>query len=331
MRIAVLVSSAAAVSASHTTLHFVAAALSRGHAVRLVEPWDLDLDERGDVQLRAFVLDDLPPDRDALVAALHARSAPRRTVAAGDHDVLLLRLNPIDTAVVALAQIAQRAGLRVLNDPVALLGATHKSWLAALPDDVPRPRTIVTRSLAVAERFAAAERSGVVIKPARASGGRGVGLVGPGQRELGDAFDAAARAGDGWVVVQAYLPEAEAGEKRLLWLDGDLLGGYRRQRAPGDFRHNLHRGGQPEACEVEEVDRAAVARLAPHLRAAGVWFAGVDVIGGKLVEVNVLNPGGAHFTTLLGGVSVGERLVAAIERLGPRAAADYQRRSEMLA
>ena len=126
----------------------------------------------------------------------------------------------------------------------------------------------------------------------------------------------AANAGDGWVVAQEYLPEAEAGEKRLFWLNGELLGGYLRLRAPGDFRHNLKLGGQPTVCTVDDVDRTAVAALGPHLEAAGVWLAGVDVIGGRIVEVNVLNPGGAHFTTLLGGVEVGDRLVDALSAPG---------------
>jgi glutathione synthase len=328
MRLVVLLSSAASVSDSHTTAHLLSAALARGHAVRVVEPWDIDVDERGRVQLRAFILDGMDPDRVALAEALRARAPVRRTVAANDHDVLCLRINPLDTAVLAFAQLAKRAGLRVVNDPDGLLVATHKSWLASLPADVPRPRGVVTRSLAVAERFASGERGGVVVKPARASGGRGVGLVRGGEGELASALDAASRAGDGWVVVQAYLPEAAAGEKRLLWLDGELIGGYLRMRPPGDFRHNLRRGATPEPCEVDAADRAAVRALDPHLRRAGVWFAGLDLIGGRLVEVNVLNPGGAHFTTVLGGLPVGERLVGALEALGSPSGTDYQSRGE---
>lgn len=312
MRLAVLVSSAASASPTHTTLHLIAAALARGAAVRVVEPWDLEIDERGRLQLRAFILDGHPPDRDALVATLRNRDAPRRTVDAASHDILLLRANPIDTAVVAFAQLAARAGLCVLNHPDGLLRTSHKSWLATLPPSVPRPRTLVTRSNASAGRFHSASSSGTVLKPARASGGRGVGLVRGPHGELEAAFAAAAAGGDGWVIVQEYLPAADAGEKRLLWLDGDIVGGYLRQRPPGDFRHNLRVGGQPAACTIEPGDAAALDALAPHLRTEGVWFAGVDLIGSKIVEVNVLNPGGAHFTTLLGGVAVGERLAAGL-------------------
>lgn len=314
MRLVVLVSNVATASPTHTTVHLLSAALARGAAVRVVEPWDLEVDERGRLQLKAFILDDHPSDRESIVATLHARSAPRRMVEALAHDVLLLRVNPIDTAVVAFAQLVRRAGLAVVNDPDALFRTTHKGWLAGLPPDVPRPLTLVTRSLASAQRFASQHRD-VVLKPGRACGGRGVGLAhGPGQ-DLADRFSAATDAGDGWVIVQQYIPEAEDGEKRLLWLDGELIGGYLRRRAPGEFRHNLKVGGQPEPCTIDDADRRAVAALSPHLRREGVWFAGIDLIGGRVVEVNVLNPGGAHHTTQFGGIEVGERLVDALVRL----------------
>lgn len=318
MRLAVLVSSTASAAPTHTTVHLLAAALARGAAVRVVEPWDLEIDERGRLQLRAFVLDGHPPDREALVATLRGHTAPRRTVDALSHDALLLRVNPIDTAVLAFAQLAARAGLRVLNHPDALLRTTHKSWLAALPAEVPRPRSLVTRSRASVDRFASTCPTGVILKPARACGGKGVGWVHPGDHAaIEGCFAAALAAGDGWVVAQEYLREAEAGEKRLLWLAGvGVLGGYLRERAPGDFRHNLKVGGQPAPCTVTDADRAALAALGPHLEREGVWFAGVDVIGGRIVEVNVLNPGGAHYTTLLGGVDVGERLVASLAGAG---------------
>ena len=310
MRLAVVVSSVASMSATHTTVHLIAAALARGAAVRLVEPWDMEIDERGRLQLRAFVLDGHPPDRDAIVATLRNRTAPRRSVAAGAHDVLLLRANPIDTAVVTFAQLAARAGLTVLNPPDALLRTSHKSWVASLPPDVPRPRTVVTRSVATVHRFHSAGTTGTVLKPARASGGRGVQRVRGGQADIETAFAAASAAGDGWVIVQDYLPEADAGEKRVLWLDGEIVGGYLRERAPGEFRHNLRVGGQAAPCSIDREDSLALDSLAPHLRREGIWFAGVDLIGGQIVEVNVLNPGGAHFTTLLGGVAVGDRLVS---------------------
>jgi len=120
--------------------------------------------------------------------------------------------------------------------------------------------------------------------------------------------------GDGYVVAQAYLPEASEGEKRLLWVGGRLLGAYRRMRAPGEFRHNLKHGAKPEACELTESDFAIEQAIRPHLRRTGVWFAGLDVIGGKVIEVNVLNPGGSHFVEATGGRALGPDIVRSLEK-----------------
>ena len=89
--------------------------------------------------------------------------------------------------------------------------------------------------------------------------------------------------------------------KRESFEDADLrgaglLGGYLRVRAPGEFRHNLRLGAEPAPCPPDPRDEVVIRALAPHLEAAGVWFAGIDVIDGCVVEVNTLNPGGIHFT-----------------------------------
>ncbi len=311
-----VISGAGGVQPTHTTVHLICAAREAGWAVRIVEPTDFDIDERGRVQLRAFVLDELPPNRDLIVARLRARDLDRRQLEASSLDVLVLRVNPLDTAVVAMAQLVVAAGVTVVNDPGALVRTTHKSWLASLPPEVPRPRGIVTRSRAAAERFASGVTGGLVLKPARSSGGRGVQLLRgrAARRGLEGAFAAAADAGDGYVVVQAYLVEASMGEKRLLWLDGEIIGGYLRRRAPGEFRHNLKLGAEPAPCDVTRAEREAVAALTPYLLRERIWLAGIDVIGARIVEVNVLNPGGAHFTSAFSGREVGPRLVESLAR-----------------
>jgi glutathione synthase len=320
VRLGIVITNAASAAVTHTTVHVAHAALAQGHAVRVLEPTDFELDERGRLRGRASCFDAPLPDRDALVAALRGRTAPRRSVEVDRFDVLLLRINPLDLAVLAFARLAAAAGVRVLNPPDAILLTSHKTWLGTLPD-VPAPPTVVTRSRATVERFASGLEAGVVIKPARSCGGRGVSIV-RGRRHagLGKAVDDAMRVGDGYVVAQAYLPEASLGEKRLLWLEGALLGGYLRERGPGELRHNLKVGGQPRACVVTDGDRAAAAALGAHLSRAGVWFAGIDVIGEQVVEVNTLNPGGVHYTAHFGGTDVAAALV---DRLAARAPSSH--------
>jgi glutathione synthase len=317
VRIGILISSAASVSATHTTVHVACEALSRGHAVRVLEPWDLEVDPKGRLRGRAHVFDGPVEDRETFVHALQSRTALRRHIEVDRLDVLLLRVNPLDTAVLAFARLAAEVGVRVLNAPDTVLHTSHKSWLATLPG-VPRPRTVVTRSRATVEMFATDCEAGIVVKPARSCGGKGVAVV-RGRRRAGldEAIESATKAGDGYLVVQEYLAAAALGEKRLLWLAGaGLLGGYLRERAPGDFRHNLKAGATPVACEVEPTDRAVADALGPHLARAGVWLAGIDVIGGLAVEVNTLNPGGVHWTAHFSGAPIARRVVESLESPG---------------
>ena len=312
MRIGIVVSNAAVAAPTHTTVHLAAAALARGHVVRVFEPWDFEVDPAGRVRGRAHCLD-APMGREALVEALQTRDH-RRSVEADRLDLLLLRANPFQDTIVTFAQMLQGAGVRVLNDPSGMILTSHKGYLATLAG-VPRPRTLVTRSRSAVERFVSDCEGGVVIKPTRACGGRGVGLLkGRSRDRLDTVLDTAMRAGDGYVVVQEYLAAARDGEKRLLWMEGTLVGGYLRTRAPGDFRHNLQLGGQPSGCDITDADRALVATVTPHLRRAGIWFAGLDVIGAHLVEVNALNPGGVHYSEQFTGLSIADLLITSLER-----------------
>lgn len=293
MRIAIAVTRAANIDVTWTTSYMIAGALARGHQVRLIEPWDFEVDSASRLLARTWAFD-RPLKRTQICADLRSRTARRCYVELNRIDLLLLRINPMDTAILSFASLVERAGIPVLHSPAALIRTCHKSYLASL-SGVASPRTLVTRSSAAIHAFAAEERAGVVIKPARSSGGRAVSWVRPRDRASLDAAIATARRrGDGYLVAQEYLPDAERGEKRLVWLDGTLLGGYLRRRAPGEFRHNLKQGGLPEPCELRPEDHALVADLSPHLKRDGIWLAGIDMIGDRIVEVNVLNPGGLH-------------------------------------
>jgi len=307
LRVGIVISNAAATNPTHSTVHLALAALQAGHVLRFIEPWDFEVETDGRIQARAHCIDSAPQSREDLARMLVERQLPRRNIEVDRLDILLLRVNPLHDAVHSFALLAEQAGVRVLNSPASLPRTNHKGWLATLPG-VPRPATLVTRSRSAAERFAVACTTGVVVKPARSCGGRGVSLI-RGLRGLEAAMEAAFKAGDGYVVVQAYLPEAADGEKRLLWLDGRLLGGYLRQRAPGELRHNLKAGATPQFCALTAKDQQILDSLTPHLRREGIWFAGVDVIGGSVVEVNVLNPGGLHYSGLFAGQDLAADLI----------------------
>ncbi|NOY25277.1 MAG: hypothetical protein GXP62_05335, partial [Oligoflexia bacterium] len=273
------------------------AALRAGHRLWFLAPEDVEITRRGKLVARVAEMLGPVPDRATLTQRLTAGKLPRRYVELPRADLLLLRLNPMTDGALAIALLAREAGVTVVNDPAGLALTRSKAWLATLVD-VPRPLTTVTRSLATARMFAAELDADLVVKPAMGSGGRGVSLVQRRHRvELDRAVDQARQVGDGTVVLQEYLPEAEAGEKRLVWMDGQILGAYLRIRAKGEFRHNLRRGSNPQQAGIEDSDRKIAAALRGHLQRNGIRIAGLDVIGDKVVEVNCLNPGGVHHAT----------------------------------
>jgi len=313
VRLGFAITRASSVHSTWTTLHLARAALARGHRVRFIEPWDFEVDPRGQLVARAHTFDEPQISADEMAEALTRRTAGRRFVDVTQLDVLMLRVAPLTTSVITFAQLAAARGLCVVNDPHGVVAVSHKAWLASIAD-LPTPATLVTRSRGAAHVFAEQRRNGVVVKPARGSGGRAVSLVRRGDAlALDHAFDEARQRGDGYVVVQSYLSAAAHGEKRLVWLDGQLLGGYLRRRAPGEFRHNLKRGGIAEAAEITDTDQAIAARLSPHLLRVGVRLAGLDVIGEHVIEVNALNPGGAYHVDRLTGSNLADVIITRIE------------------
>lgn len=320
MRVAILLNNVEQVELTWTTLHLAAAALACGASVRFIEPRDPELTSRGQLVARAYVVEPPGPGFEALHAALVGRALPRRYVTLESCELLLLRVNPLTEPLLNLALLAQELGVRVVNDPTGVARTRSKSWLAGLPD-VPRPPTLVTHSRASARLFAGNLGGPIVVKPSTSSGGRAVSLVPPDRLDhLEEAMDRAQQVDPGPVVLQAYIPEAEHGEKRLVWLDGEILGGYLRRRTEGEFRHNLRCGSTPLPCEITAADRAIGAALTGHLGRNGIRIAGLDVIGEQLVEVNTLNPGGVHYAELLaGGREPGDPRLGRIifERLSP--------------
>jgi glutathione synthase len=112
------------------------------------------------------------------------------------------------------------------------------------------------------------------------------------------------------VMVQAFLPGVSAGDKRILLVDGEPLGAVNRVPTAGDFRSNLAVGGAPEAAGLTETERRICAELAPALRQEGLFFVGIDVIDGRLSEINVTSPTGVREVERLGGVPLADLTIA---------------------
>ncbi|MCY4505208.1 MAG: glutathione synthase, partial [Hyphomicrobiales bacterium] len=116
------------------------------------------------------------------------------------------------------------------------------------------------------------------------------------------------------IMAQRYLPAIARGDKRVLLVDGEPAGAVNRLPPPGDVRANLHIGGRAEKARVDATDRKMAAALRPFLQSLGIWFAGLDVIGGLLTEINVTSPTGVRELKRLSGEDVAARLIGWIEQ-----------------
>ncbi len=115
-------------------------------------------------------------------------------------------------------------------------------------------------------------------------------------------------------MVQEYLEAVRAGDKRVLLLDGEILGGINRVAREDDVRSNIHAGGRVEPCDVTAGERAVIADMVPRLAQDGLVFVGLDFIGGKLTEVNVTSPTGIQELSRHLGRDVAERVIGWVER-----------------
>ena len=199
----------------------------------------------------------------------------------------------------------------VVNNPRGLRDANEKLYAHHFPEIM--PPTIMTSHRDEILRFLSDIGGKAVIKPIDGHGGEGVFLLANGDSNINGLIESVTRRGARNAIVQALIPEIyDEGDKRILLVDGDLLGAVARMPSKGDLRSNVHVGGSAAPAQVTDADRTIVETMRERLLADRLFFVGLDVIGGKLIEVNVTSP------TLLQQMSrlMGENLATAIiERL----------------
>jgi len=185
-------------------------------------------------------------------------------------------------------ELAQRAGVLVVNDPRALRDANEKLFSLHFPQCI--PPTVIARDAAEIKRFVAAHGD-VVVKPLDGMGGRSIFRSTHGDPNLNVILETLTDEGRQFAVAQRYLPEIRDGDKRILLIDGEPVP-YVLARMPqgDDFRGNLARGGKGEGRPISERERWIAAQVGPELSRRGMLFVGLDVIGDYLTEVNVTSP-----------------------------------------
>ena len=217
---------------------------------------------------------------------------------------------PVDEAYLYathLLELAERHGVRVINRPAALRAWNEK--LSALRWSHLMAPTLVASRVTELAAFTA-QHGEVVLKPLGGRAGQGVVFASaatPGLRALLELVTGMETLP---VMVQAFLPGVAAGDKRILLVNGEPLGAVNRVPSGGEFRSNLAVGGQPQATELSDAERSICAALAPALKAEGLFFVGIDVIDGRLSEINVTSPTGIREVERLGGIPLADQVMA---------------------
>ena len=296
--------------ATDTTFVLMLESLRRGHRVFYVAPGELGA-EGGNATAQVHPV--LALRREA---GRHVElGPPHASVLDDDFDAIFQRTDPpVDAAYVEATQIlclCRRAV--VLNRPQGILAANEKLYALHFPELM--TETVVTHRIPQLVDFLAKCGGEMIVKPLDGRGGEGVFHVRHDDRNLFSILEQATRFGRRRTMAQRYLPEIRNGDKRILLLDGEPLGALLRVPAEREVRANLHVGGSPLRARLDEDDRRIIARLAPSLRRDGLFFVGIDVIGGRLTEVNVTSPTGMQEIDALEDARLEEQVLDGVESL----------------
>ncbi len=215
-------------------------------------------------------------------------------VALGDIDAILMRKDPpFDMEYVYTTYILDRAataGALIVNAPQALRDMNEKAYTAWFPEYT--PLTLITRSMDDLRAFAA-EHSRIVVKPLDGMGGKGIFVVNKGDNNANVIYETLTDYGQQFAIAQIFLPEISDGDKRILLINGEPVPyALARIPPPDDNRGNLVMGAVGRGQTLSDRDREICDQVGPVLRDAGVIFAGIDVIGDYMTEVNVTSPTG---------------------------------------
>jgi glutathione synthase len=290
-----------------TTFVMMLEAQRRGHTVLYIDPADLEVDPRGASALsREVVLRREDGNHVEL-------SDVRRITLDSDADVVFQRVDPpVDAAYTVATQILSLCKKAlVLNRPQSILAANEKLYALNFPELMVETR--VSRRIPELLAFMEGLGGEMIVKPLDGKGGEGIFHLQRDDRNLNSILEQATRFGTRATMAQRYIPDVRIGDKRVLLVDGEPIGAVLRVPAAGEVRSNLHVGGRPQHSQLDERDLKIVSTIAPALRRDGLFFVGIDVIGGFLTEVNVTSPTGVQEVNALEGRCLEAEILDGVE------------------
>jgi glutathione synthase len=328
MKIGFVVNDVNTEQAGYTTTRLGMWAVNRGHEVWVIGLGDFAYDPDENIRARAYsVPKKTYKTTETYLKALQSKVRVANRVTVDDLDILMLRSDPANevgsrswaaAAGINFGRIAMRHGVIVLNDPNGLAKAVNKTYFQLFPEEV-RPQTMITRDLGDIRHFANEHGGNIILKPLQGSGGSGVFLLRKEDKSnLNQIFEALQR--DGYIIVQEYLPAAEEGDIRLFMMNGRPLrykgryAAFRRVRTGDDIRSNVHAGGKLRQAEITSKHLQLAEIVRPKLVQDGMFLVGLDIVGDKLMEINVFSPGGLGSAQKFEKVNFSNAVLDALER-----------------
>jgi len=291
-----------------TTFLMMLEAQTRGHGLWVYTPERLALED-GRVLARgkALNLRAVKGDHHTL-GAMEVRDL-------AEMDVVLMRQDPpFDMAYITATHFLEviHPATLVVNDPREVRNAPEKLFVTGFPGL--QPPTLITSDHEAIEDFRA-RHGDMVLKPLYGGGGSGVVRLKADDPNLDALLELHAMISREPVIAQKFIPAVSRGDKRILLVDGEPVGAINRIPADGQVRSNLAKGGRAEAVELTPRDLEICAAIGGELRARGLLFVGIDVIGDYLTEINVTSPTGAQQLKRFGGADAGAKLWDRIEAI----------------
>ncbi|HEX2166061.1 MAG TPA: hypothetical protein VHG09_02375 [Longimicrobiales bacterium] len=326
MRITFLVNDLATEMPRATTTILCYAAAKLGHSAHVLGTDQLTYYEDGRIGGLAHVAPTGSRTKETFLAAMQAPDAPREQITTDDMDVLWLRYNPAEEmehdrewaqhAGILFGRLAMAHGVIVLNHPDTLAYAVDKLYFQHFPESV-RPATIVTRDIDEIRRFH--ERCGrkIVLKPLNGFGGADVFLVEDDLTNLKQMVETIQRGG--YVMAQEFLPGAGS-DTRFFMVNGEPLmvdGRYaalKRIAQGEDFRSNMTAGGKGRKARVTDRMLELASIVGPKLKRDGIFFAGLDIVADRIVEINCISTGGLNAAGMFEKVDFAAPVIRLVER-----------------
>jgi len=328
MRIAFLVNSIEGETANYTTTHLALSALSRGHDICYLTPGDFVLRPDDSLVVRALMLPASNYKKaETLYKDLRSKQTYVETLDVSEIDILLLRNDPSEDSVdrpwaahvgAVFGRLAAARDVIVLNDPDGLARAQNKLYFQDFPASV-RPETLISKSLEEIRDFIEQQKKGVILKPLQGSGGKNVfKIASPDDSNIKQIFEAVSE--EGYLIAQSFMPAASEGDVRFFLMNGLPLqrdgkfAAFRRAPAKGEIRSNIHAGGSAVPIEVNDTMLSIAETVRPKLVQDGMFLVGLDIVGDKLLEINVFTPGGLNNLSQMYEVDFPLSVIEALER-----------------